>query len=636
MDGGGSDGGGSDGGGSDSVQEQLAIIDAALARVHALVQQGPSFDYAGVQAALVQDARIRIVGTAPDGGLWFDAGDGPLAVTVIDPTPAGGTTAAAVAPPRALAMHPPTGGSIELPGRATFRAYYALDSSAFPDPTPDLGRMLQARGYTSEAGGLPTVEELRGATDMGVFFIKTHGAVLAAHVINETAPDPYYSLYTSTPYPDAAENAILDANKDWLMRRVVVFDALYRYGWSALNPFETHYAITDVFVSSYMSFASHGVALIEACNSGSSVAAPFDAALIAKHADLVVAWNGYVNGFTADNTMRYVVDRLLGTNDQAAPIETPKQRPFDYGSLASDLATKGLDHTVAGSGMAFLMPSGNAILAPSIRNIDVDEAAQTLTFHGVFGTRGDTVAVAGQSLSITSWAADTIVTSLPAAGGDAVVTVDGRDSNKVQLTDWNGGTFTYAYDASTAGGTLSQKVTWTPHLRADLHAYRTAPGIAPPDRAPITVNNALDSKCHYHASGADVHPSQTTSWAGDGDLTVMVGSASSGCAISMVIDPRAGMTSVPSIVFARAVGGLAVTIDPPGVTIPEDLIPDPSVYTTPATWSVTMTRDASFHFAAGSGTPGPVTITNGSVTGTGQLTWDPIPASSPPAADAAR
>jgi hypothetical protein len=622
-------GGGGDGHGN--IDDDLAVLQAALSRVNAIVAASPDFTYDTLRAAALSDDRVALAGTGADGALWISVDDGPLAVIAIDPTPAGASAAPHTAAAAARPVTITASTSVEMPARATFRAYDIL-GGGFTDPTGDISRMLTAKGYASESTGPATVEELHGIKDVGVLFVKTHGQ------INATGPEnkPVYALYTATPYPDDAEEAILKLRDDLFTGRVVVFDAVNKQGWIAGAIPDMHYAITEKFVAQYMSVASHGVVLLEACQSGSNPGAAFGAAF--KNAALYVGWDGIANATTADDTMRYLVDRMLGTNDSSTPVESPKQRAFEFGALGSDINAKGLSKTTSDRGTAVLAFTGNAILAPSIKNIDVDEAAKTLTFHGQFGSAGDTVAVGGQSLAIRSWANDTIVTSLPTGGGDAVVTVNGRSSNPVQLTDWNGGTVTYTLTANTTGGVLKQTLTWHPHLRADLHAFRDQPGVAPADRMPVAIINAADSTCHYKNEGADIQAHGSVTWSGEDDVTpfTTMNASGSGCIVNVTVDPRSGMTAVPARAFMHVTGAWAMEIDPPGQTIFADVVPDPIAYADPSTWGLTMTRDAGFGLVAGSGTPGAVSIPGETVQGSAFLTWTAQPASSPPDPDAAR
>jgi len=298
------------------------------------------------------------------------------------------------------------------------------------------------------------------------------------------------------------------------------------------------------------------------------------------------------------------------------------------------MSSKGYDQTQLSSrGTAHLHFAGvgMGILAPSIQSIDVDEQGGTLTLHGVFGSKQDTVTVDDASVPVNSWSGTQIVTGLPTAGGDVVVSVDGRKSNTVQLTDWKG-TFTYVFQVET----LQEQFTWTTHWRGDVHTFRTQPGQAPPDRSPVQTFAATDSKCHFQNSGAITGSSgSTTTWSGSGDLPVTSNSSGAGavCFVGATIDPRPGQTSVNAMVFADAPSGLIVTIDPPGQSIQEGEVPDPAVYSTQP-WGVSLTRDDSFNIQAGA--PTPVNVSQGSVTGTVSMTWTIFAAIPPPDPDAAK
>jgi hypothetical protein len=620
-----------------SAAAQLVVLDAALDRVQALAAQGPGFDYPSVQAALLQDPAVQLVGTSATGALWVQAGgaNGPVAVVAIDPTPGGVASAAmdgrsaarlaarAEAPRHAAAAA--TGPT--LPKNTTYRAYFAL-GSGYTDPTADVGRILQTGGYTAEDSGPPTVEALRGVAGTGVFFIKTHGETLDSLNPQTGQNNPFYALYTATPYPDQVEDAIANSNGDWTHHRVTQFLALNKAGWSAPDSSERHYAITGDFVTTYMSF-NQSVVFIDACQGGASSA--FGTAFIGKGAALFLGWSANANAVASDNTARYVFDRLTGANDSAANPETIPQRPFNFGGLSADIAAKKL----LTAGAATLVSQGDAVLSPSISYLTVDETAKTLTLHGIFGTTQDAVTVGPDTMAVTSWVADTIVTSLPSAGGDVVVSVGGRKSNTVQLTDWNNGTFTYQvqYDFGT-GSVLQQTVNWAPHFRADVHDFRTQAGVAPIPRGRVAFQAAQDSQCSYANTGSVSPPSGTIMWSGSGSVPEGPSPdlAGSDCYVSGVFDTT--QPQFPATVFAHVHNGLVVTLE--GMSpAPQDVQVASNVYTTPP-WGVTLARDGIlFDVQPGTSTPVPIVIQSGA-TGTFTFAWTGLSASSPPDPKAAR
>ena len=187
--------------------------------------------------------------------------------------------------------------------------------------------------------------------------------------------------------------------------------------------------------------------------------------------------------------MLYLVDRLIGAN-QFLP-ESPNKRAFPWDLSFADMQKKpGLTLDPVTSAVLSAYPrSGGAssiILEPSIRNLIVDEYAGTLTLVGNLATQGK-VTVAGQELSIQSWASNKIVCMLPLTGtrsnGDVIAEVPGevgamRKSNARQLSEWD---IPLHYLWSNAFGSVGWKFegTGTFRYRADVGSYRDTPGSMP-------------------------------------------------------------------------------------------------------------------------------------------------------------
>jgi len=86
-------------------------------------------------------------------------------------------------------------------------------------------------------------------------------------------------------------------------------------------------------------------------------------------------------------------------------------------------------------------PSEKAVLAPSLAWLELDEKANIMLLHGIFGKTQGKVLVNGHEQGITKWDDDRIECDLPAAdgpdsAGNVEVEVGGHKSNAVQLTEW--------------------------------------------------------------------------------------------------------------------------------------------------------------------------------------------------------
>lgn len=139
-----------------------------------------------------------------------------------------------------------------------------------------------------------------------------------------------------------------------------------------------------------------------------------------------------------------------------------------------------------------------------------------LTLLGQFGTRAGSVTVGGAAASVSSWSDSEVVVALQQSGAGASgmveVDVDGRVSNDVPLTAWEGWPVDYTVDlgSSLAAG-FSQSVSCSLHFRADIHEYRTKPGETPivPEDVPFWVVD--DSTCDVTMAGDNSEMSLTGS-----------------------------------------------------------------------------------------------------------------------------
>jgi hypothetical protein len=166
-------------------------------------------------------------------------------------------------------------------------------------------------------------------------------------------------------------------------------------------------------------------------------------------------------------------------------------------------------------------------LVPSIRFMAVLEHQDTLEMTGIFGhdpgARGKLI-IGGTELPIGSWEPGLIRAFIPNTGagsvGPVTVEVDGRKSNTVNLTEWNGPITYHYYDAGSLKGTIAIAA----HFRADVHTFRDAPHQTPHPHT-LYISAAEDSYGSAKVEGTYTltepgnPPSITTwDWSGSGPL----------------------------------------------------------------------------------------------------------------------
>jgi hypothetical protein len=426
-------------------------------------------------------------------------------------------------------LAPASGG---LPSSGSAVVVSALDPPAWPSEELELRNWLTEKGYEVQSFS-PTVDALKtGVKGVGVLYFDTHGGCGLI-----SGRERLCSLKTRTP--QTPENDIKyerDLRENRLLYMGDGLGSSYNYG------------VTDFFVSEYMSFSQDSFAYMAACHSyNPGMALGFQYA----GASVLAGWLGAVGGECDANAAKTTFDLLLGMNDYW--VEEPPFRPFDYATVWEYLRETGKD-TCGNAKLMFEKLGGNfAVLAPSIKNMEVYEGTGPvpvvkevgtgeLTLHGIFGLDpGDDglVTIDGSPVEIETWEPERIVVRLPSAktrggAGDVVVTVRDHRSNDVPLTRWHG-TFHYTVerhdDLCTGAGKMSQRFAFDIYLRADVHPYREKPGQEPIRPERVSFRAAQDSSagwsfegaCRFLAlqgPGADIQEWCTTEQSGSGEWGV--------------------------------------------------------------------------------------------------------------------
>jgi len=406
--------GGNNGGDTMSVAERTAAMEAVSAYRETLdPSDGPALAQA-LATYLGTRPEFEASGVSDTGDAWGRFTDGRLAILICTDDPAVDEEAGV----ESVGARAQRSG---VPAKKPVRIVRSM-GTAFPDCTANLLSWLGQAGYTN-AGGTATIASLKTVSGDGVFYLHGHGG---AGVVRAGAA-PAYALWTLDDYTVANEAAFTG---DLGTGAVCYMLARQDSG----QPAVWHYAITDKFVTQYMSFGANSFVLIHGCNGNSASAAAFKAACFAKGASLYAGWTDVVMSNDSARASRFVIDRMLGAN-QYAPKESPKQRPFDYQSVWADLTSRGWDTSNApGHGAAkftFSTSGGDCgILAPSIQFITLYEApyyetAQTrMEIAGLFGDDpGEdkrTVTVGGTEVDVTEWAVDMVTCDIPSFGEGSV------------------------------------------------------------------------------------------------------------------------------------------------------------------------------------------------------------------------
>ena len=614
--------------------QRQPVLDAIRQQFDAMPGVNVDDERAALTAFILTQPHIAAAGVEEDGSVWGRFSDGRLLIIAATP-PSTGASQTENFIPAQTAISP-----ANLPSTDTAYVFNAL-GTCFQNQAAQISTWLMNQNYTVSPIS-PTVPELRTVKNAALFYIDTHGG--SARTITNGL---MYAMWTGTPVTLQWDVTL---GNDLFAGRLVYFLAGHN---TAAPPAtncisEWHYALTDSFVSTYMTFAPHSFVFFNGCSSASLAAASMQQAFAQAGAAAYAGWTLPVDDPDANFVAQALFDGLLAANSLGPP--TPPMRPFDLTSLHADLVANGLDHSTYCSAPNGSCPP-NIIIDAILQIIDlnVDPAddfsllAPTIAWaeprdpsccnspnlvrldvHGQFGSEPGQVLLGNEPLRVLSWMTHTIQTELPPHGpgsaGDIVVKVRDHASNPAPLTEWRGQVhWREEYDQVYGPGPFAE-VTCDLHLRANFHARRmNFDGDAEwPQFA--SVNESQDSRCTWEMGGEATWIEPSTGvrvrWAlnGSGEFAWRPPSSGPGpyLGFSGTIAPR----ETDRYIGLNANGSVSgeYTVYRDGVfayTTAQSLL---------GTGPVKMSVDAKFNVLAGNSTfffpqGGPVTTT-----------WDAIPA----------
>ncbi len=444
----------------------------------------------------------------PSGSVWAQFSDGRLVV---------------IPPPGAADFgdedegetpFPPSGGR----GIPSSRNAYLFDTlgSKVANASPAIHASLGGGGYLVKSAATynnASIDALKTVKNAAAFYLDTHGG--AVNTVGRMGKMTV-SVTTTKPSPENDERYKADLADGSINYTVVrrMPDGTVRRRVSK------RYCITRNFVRKYMTFAPHSVAIVDYCSSYryDDMAQAFRD----KGASVYLGWSNTIQTGDAAKAMDYFFDRLVGAN-AADPAEPGgAQRPFGYADILEAMGKKSpsLSAYTGMDGKPTLLtmtedPEGG--LAPSIQNMDVNEASNELTLLGEFPDEEGTVQINGHNLTIKEWDENRVVVDLPVSGedssGDVVVWYQGRKSNVATLTEWNG-SLKYTLEDE---GTLKESMQTAVRVRADARNFRLKAGDPLVD-ALAPFNLTSDMTGSYAASGSHDDGIQRTDWEGSATL----------------------------------------------------------------------------------------------------------------------
>lgn len=426
-----------------------------------------------------------------------------------------------------------------------------FDKSA--DPTPQLAKMLNARGYQVIRKEL-TLAALRTLPEEGPIGI----LYLASHALSdEEGTDTGFSLATMIAADETFAETRQRENdqRKKLVEEKTLNEVVGRNerGDIGIVDQADEYPVNNEFFKEYWRekghdrprhlrtpkkiFADSSLVFITGCDVRDEV---FLNLCKACGAGTILAWDNLVRAEVSIPTATYIFDRLLGTNVQDDPLfypETLPQRPFEWGMVLQDMRHfKSPGGQPLGGPYFFGNPAdrhawtqlkphigpncAGPFLTPAISFLRVDESKKRLDIVGRFGPdlgenkrkvmfydRLGESSPSTAALEITRWT-ETIITCVlkPETAGYVVVEADGRTSNCIPLTEWRG-----TIEATATGDdSLQETCTISFSLRMDAHRCRmlfNTPASSKasyensPTQHPVAWA-AAHSRCASHASGS--------------------------------------------------------------------------------------------------------------------------------------
>ncbi|THF86134.1 hypothetical protein E7T09_12960 [Deinococcus sp. KSM4-11] len=417
----------------------------------------------------------------------------------------------------ATVIRPASTDNFELPEDKIAVVMEAM-GSAFESSAGTVEKALAYHGRYQVIVIDPTVDNLKTLPKMGVLYFSSHGA--PNNVLDGGVLVPGFALWTKTKVDERSEIKYSQEIRDGFLVRMTALDRrsafydddLCRRGIDVevnCDGEATHYAVTDKFIEKYWKskFSSNSFAFMDAC---STAAVSLQSVLRNAGVATMAGWDSSVGGKVSFRASSYFFDRATGLNEFEKV--TPPNRPFSASAIFASMAKHGIDTfesvdvisgriTTTKLGL-YRLQGSFGILAPSIKQMSVNEPDQKLNISGEFGSvEKPTVTINGQNVNVTEWNNDHItISNLPTkdlgSEGDVIVKVGKLRSNAVPLTRWVGGVKLYTEHCPAC----RLDVTCDLVFRADVHSYRESEPDSVPTKPFSSASEANGSQCNYNVS----------------------------------------------------------------------------------------------------------------------------------------
>ncbi len=494
-----------------SVDQRLAVVDAATEKLDTLVGKTSAEIGQAMLDWIKGRSEFSKSGITDEGDVWAYYTDGQLFLV-----PTNVDFAASVPGMPKLKYEHRVERALELPSTLNARLA-AVRNQNILTLINSFGDWLTSAGYNVAVAHELTVEgfkEVNGSHS--VVYLDTHGIRLAPNSEYNPGATHRFLLSTNT----YATRTVLETYKEELRTGSLVQVSAF-FGTVSPGGFivraKPALMITAKFVRENMRFAQDSFVFVNACSSYST---DFRDACFDVGASVYAGWSQPVFDEDALGVAIRLFDRMLGGNRDHPP--TPKRSAQNWVTVYDELKSEGADTFPSSRGgqtqiILAQNPNGGefAQFSPSISGrMRVDEEKGELTLFGFFGQRPGKVTINGTDLELVgSWNPVQLTCRIPASGanaaGDVQVVVDGRPSNKAQLTLWEG-TFNLMSDGA---GSLTTTAELSVRLRGDVR-YDLTPDAVSPSTDTVAIWKAnSDSTCRVNAFGENTEGSIHTTYA---------------------------------------------------------------------------------------------------------------------------
>lgn len=500
-----------------TVDQRMAVLDSATEKLDTLI--GKSRDEIGQAMLDWIKGRPEFTksGLADEGDIWALYTDGQLFLVPNNRDFSAADMGQPAGPPRAK-QDDRTEKTLELPStlNARIASVYGQNITSHVDV---LGGWLSDAGYNVALSHDLNVEGFRSINGSHtIVYFDTHGVRLSPNSDYNPGAFHKFLLSTNTYLTKTALATYQDEIRSGALIPLPAFFGFVTPGGLVVRAKPTLF-ITAKFVRDNMKFAADSFVFVNACSSYST---DFRDACFEAGASVYAGWSQTVANGDATNVASRLFDRMLGGNRYQPP--TPRTAAQNWVAVYDQMKAEGADiypNSRGGQTQVILAENPNtnggdfAQFSPSISGrMRVDEEKGELTLFGFFGSRPGKVMMNGAELELVGdWNATQLTCRIPNSGanaaGDVQVLVDGRPSNKAQLTMWEG-TINLMSDGA---GSLTTTAEISVRLRGDVR-YDLTPDAPSPSSSTIAQWFAnSDASCRVNAFGENDDGSTNTTYA---------------------------------------------------------------------------------------------------------------------------